>query len=212
MGGGQGKGGTGQIAGRLVLRVGYGAERLAPRRGAPSCPSPVSIRHRLSSLTPPPGPGRGSRGQGPKEAPGWAGPGRERVRSIVGGRDRKGCQSLRSGQASRPAPLPHPRPSTPRLRGGGHSAVKHVPRRASCHQLRPAAPRWPDARHPAAAPPQTTPLASARWGAGETAGLERPTRPEVPVLELSWRNKLPAQVSYLELVRRPRRNRAQLVR
>lgn len=57
-------------------QAGYGAERLAPRRGAPSCPSRCSIRHRLSSLTPPPGPGRGSRGQGPKEAPGWAGPGR----------------------------------------------------------------------------------------------------------------------------------------
>ena len=52
-------GGTGQITGRIVLFGACGAEMLARQGERPGRPTPVPILHGLSSLSPPPGTGRG---------------------------------------------------------------------------------------------------------------------------------------------------------
>lgn len=75
-GGSSGKGGTGQITGRIALLGRCGAERLAPRRGTrPPQPCPHSAPPLIPFSAVPAR--EGTLGAGAKEAPGWAGRGSE---------------------------------------------------------------------------------------------------------------------------------------
>lgn len=96
--------------------------------------------HSAPTLIPLPsaGPGRGPSGQGPKEAPGWAG------REVKGGQHRGGSgqeegSKSKVGPSLSPGLLPHPPPSALLLSGGAVTALlttsPATPAAASCNQL-----------------------------------------------------------------------------